>query len=465
MKFPSRKSRLIVAVFAPIAVIGGALSVVAARYEPLVRPNTFVGPVAVGGLTSDEAAHKLRLWWQSVKANPLRLEWKGHPDAKFPDTRPSLLNTILDDKATLALVPFDGIVSNAEHATGIEQAPRTDIKPVFKAVGQDLSDLDDIVLDASNARPAKFGWDGRQVYVKPEVPGYEIDADALPAAVGEAVLSGQAVEIPVKQQEKHVPDSALSQITDLVSTYTTHFPVRQFNRNNNIMHAAAKLNGVVLMPGEDLSFNKTVGRRTIQEGFKDAPVYKNGKHDHGIGGGICQVSSTLYNASLLGNLKIVRRSNHSMPVAYVPLGRDATVDYGSIDLEVRNSYDTPIAICSAFTKGSLTFRVFGKRDPSIKIRIERTGQSDWMPTIQYVSDAKLKPGKQEIVEKGSWGHRILTYRLIYKDGKLIKREPLGLSYYRPSTRVIARGPTPALALPTVNGASAASTVPVPQSGR
>lgn len=433
------------------------------RYEPTVRQNTFVGPVAVGGLTASDAAKKLRDWWVGVKATPIHVAISGHPGLTLADEKPSQMDTILDDEASVLGLPYDNAIAGAEHLVG-QAAPtaRTDIVPIFKSAGSNMKAFEAEVVAAGNPTPAKVSLVSGQIYTKPEIAGFELETGDLPAEVGRAVLSGNPVQLAVKEAPRHVTDADLAEITDVVSTYTTHFPSYQGNRNNNIKTASGKLSGIILLPGEHLSFNQTVGRRTVQGGFKDAPVYKNGKHDHGIGGGICQVSSTLYNASLLGNLKIIHRSNHSMPVAYVPLGRDATVDYGAIDLEVENSYTTPIAVISRYVSGTLNFTILGKKDPGLSVKIERTGQEDWAPEIDYVTDSKLPAGKQQIVEKGSWGHKIYTYRLIYEDGKLVKREPLGRSYYRPSTRTVARGPV----IPSANPAQigGAPTAPATTSG-
>src|SRR5262249_4274073 len=159
------------------------------------------------------------------------------------------------------------------------------------------------------------------------------------------------------------------------------------------------------------SFNGTVGRRTEKAGFQIAGVYKNGKHDFDVGGGICQVSTTLYNAALLDDLKIVERHNHSMPVAYVPLGRDATVDYGALDLEIANNSDHPIAINSEFHPGKLTFRILGKKDKSLDVKIESDGSQRWDPGTQLVSDPSLPAGKRKVIDKGSSGRQVSTYRL------------------------------------------------------
>ena len=194
------------------------------------------------------------------------------------------------------------------------------------------------------------------------------------------------------------------------------------------------------MPGESLSFNGTVGRRTERAGFKLAGVYKAGKHDVGIGGGICQVSTTLYNASLFANLKIRQRSNHSLPVAYVPLGRDATVDYGSLDLVVENDTDAPMGVVNTYRPGRLTFRILGKKDPSLKVKVVQEGGRSWGMPVKTVVDRRLPAGARRIVEPGSSGHSVSTYRLVYRNGKLVERQALGRSSYGGGTRVVAVGP-------------------------
>jgi len=184
-----------------------------------------------------------------------------------------------------------------------------------------------------------------------------------------------------------------------------------------------------------------VGQRTKKAGFQLAGVYKQGKHDVGIGGGICQVSTTLYNACLLANLQIKQRSNHSMPVAYVPLGRDATVDYGSLDLIVENSTKGPIAVNSEYKPGRLTFRILGKREPGLVVKIVAGKPRAWERGSRIVADPTLKPGQHKVVDKGSRGHEVVTTRLVIKNGVVIKRERLGRSYYTGGEKIIAVAPS------------------------
>lgn len=415
------------------------LTLAAARRAPMIRANVTVAGIRLGGMTVDEAARSLRVWWEEVKVHPLKLH-ANQVHVDLPDMRPSDLGVTLDDLSSVDRLPTQDVVS--EGRTARDEAREQSFDPVFKSDALEPVQLEEILVKAvGKPRPARVLYAKGAILVQHEVSGETLDIDMMPAAVGKAIVSGQPVELPLVESPKRIPDDKLGEITDVVSSYTTHFPLRQFNRNSNIKLASSHLNGIVLMPGDELSFNRTVGQRTVKHGFKLAGVYKNGKHDTGIGGGICQVSTTLYNASLFANLTIVRRSNHSMPVAYVPLGRDATVDYGALDLVVRNDYSQPIAISSEVTPGSLTFRVLGKKDPARAVKIIQVGGKSWDTGVEIVRDPKLRPGQKVVVERGTRGHSIRSYRLIYENGVLVKKQQLGFSFYGGGDRIIAVGPS------------------------
>jgi vancomycin resistance protein YoaR len=292
-------------------------------------------------------------------------------------------------------------------------------------------------------RPALVRFDRGNIVRIHEVPRRVLDEAALPEVVIDALASGSPnLQLPLKTGPDQVSDADIDQIQDVVSQYSTRFSAGNRPRAWNIKTASEKLRGVIVLPGERFSFNGSVGRRTLKAGFRLAGVYKNGKHDVGIGGGICQVSTTLYNACLLADLTIRQRSNHSLPVPYVPLGRDATVDYGDLDLVVENSYRSPIAIDSHYESGRLTFRILGKKDPSLSVRITESGTESWDPGTERILDRRLKPGAHRVLEPGSRGHRVSTYRLVYHDGKLIRRERLGRSTYGGKATVVAFNPAP-----------------------
>ncbi len=210
------------------------------------------------------------------------------------------------------------------------------------------------------------------------------------------------------------------------------------------------------MPGERLSYNEAVGSRTLKQGFKLAPVIINGEKRLGVGGGICQVSSTLYNAALLGEVKVVRRANHSIPVNYVPLGRDATVTDNGIDFVIENNYDHPIALAVQMERSALTVHILGQ--PRSGRRVVLTTEQTYLksPPVKEVPDPNLPEGTRKIRQKGSAGVRVTLWRTVYQDGVLVKRERVATSTYRSQPQIVAVGTKKVATKPT--GAQRQSTV-------
>ena len=165
---------------------------------------------------------------------------------------------------------------------------------------------------------------------------------------------------------------------DLLSEFSTKYAASNKNRTTNLILAAKKINGTVLMPGETFSYNKVVGARTIQAGYKEAPIYVSGRVEDGIGGGICQITTTLYNAVVYANLDIVERSNHQFVPSYAGPSRDATVVYGAIDFKFKNNRDYPIKIACSVSGGIANFKIWGLKsdnDYEVQISSRTTGKT------------------------------------------------------------------------------------------
>lgn len=426
-----------------VIAAGGAIALLlmASRYESKIRPGTRVGIVDVGGLVPADAAKKLRVWWESEKLREISLTVKSGRKAPLKSTV-SRLGVRLDDQGSVADLPMDDFwVSTARSiGQGEAQAKQFDAKLTLDDTA--AKKIDAYVKESvGDPKPAKVSYKDGVIVRLPEVSGYSVDREAFLPAIIEGLKVDGTIQIPIQEAPKKLPDEELAKITDVVSEYTTNFPSGQVGRSENLRIASGKIDGVVLMPGEVFSFNQTVGQRTIEDGYKVAGIYKNGKHAKGLAGGICQVSGTLYNAVLLGNLKVKERRNHSMPVAYLPVGRDATVDYGSADLKFENNTDHPIALYSKYIRGKLTFGVLGKKDPGLQVKLLTSGHKSWSRGVQYVVDPKLPAGKTKVVEKGSSGHSIDVYRIVIKNGVEVAREYLGHSKYVGGVRIVARGPS------------------------
>lgn len=438
---------------------GTMLGVAAARHQDLVAPRTRVGMVDVGGLTREEAAKKLRLWWDAERRAVLSLA-----DSRMPELPPmsaSQWGLRLDDRASVENLPLEPFVDSLQRQVGIEQQPPRIFEPVWVLDTESVAKLDAMVRRfAPPKRQARVFYREGRLVRQAEIAGLELDRDRLLKNLLAAFQSKSPGQLPLAPAGQRVTDEQLDQIAEVVSEYSTRFPARQHSRNNNIRLAAAKIDGTVLLPGESFSFNGVVGERKAADGYRIAGVFRNGRREEDIGGGICQVSTTLYNTALLANLKIVQRQNHSLPVAYVPSGRDAAVSYGSIDMRFQNTLDHPIAISSQYETGKITFRILGRKEPGLQVRIESAGLKSWSRGVKYVDDASLPPGKQKVIDKGGFGRSVSTYRVVLKDGKVERREPLGQSVYRGAPKLIAINRKAAHATP-VAGAEASPAEPAP----
>ena len=194
------------------------------------------------------------------------------------------------------------------------------------------------------------------------------------------------------------------------------------------------------MPGETFSYNRTVGQRTVGAGFKEAGAYVNGQVTTAIGGGICQVSSTLYNAVLRANLEVTARTNHMFPVGYVPIGTDATVSWGSPDFKFKNNRNYPVKIVATTGGKNVYIKIFGLKEDSdyeVQIQSYTTGSIPFKTT--YTKDASLAPGEEKVVQNGSNGCYSAAYKILKKDGKEVSRTLISRDTYQPHNKVIARG--------------------------
>lgn len=186
---------------------------------------------------------------------------------------------------------------------------------------------------------------------------------------------------------------------DLLSTFSTNYAASNRNRTTNLILAANKINGTVLMPGETFSYNKVVGARTIAAGYKEAPIYVSGKVVDGLGGGICQITSTLYNAVVFANLEIIERSNHQFIPSYVTASRDATVVYGAIDFKFKNNRNYPIKLVCSVSGGVANFKIFGLKqedDYQVEISSYQTGRTS---TAIYSEAYKILKRNGQIISK------------------------------------------------------------------
>lgn len=228
---------------------------------------------------------------------------------------------------------------------------------------------------------------------------------------------------------------------DLLSSFRTSFTSSNSNRSTNIRLCSEKINGTVLMPGETFSFNQVVGKRTPEAGFKPATAYSGGKVVQEYGGGICQVSSTLYNAVLYANLEITERTNHGYKPSYVDPGLDATVSWGGPDFKFTNNRDYPIRIVCDTSNKILNIYIYGlKRDTDYKVVLDAQYVSTVYFKTVYQKDSSLASGQSRVIQSGSNGCKTATYKYLYDaNGTLVSSECISRDTYNPHNKIVAVG--------------------------
>lgn len=283
-----------------------------------------------------------------------------------------------------------------------------------------------------DAKDAEFHFNNGNISITDEVVGRVVDKEGLSQAIYENINQLDTIEIPVENIIPKVTKSLLSRINGVIGEYSTSFQGSSQNRIENIRLSAQAFKGKLLMPGETMSFNETTGPRAKQFGYKEATVILNGEFTPDVGGGVCQTSTTLYNALLLADVTILQRSPHSIPSNYVNFGQDAAVAYGFLDLKFRNDFDYPIYIDSKVVGNRLYFFIYGdkqSRDYTVKI------ESEIVETIpaeeEVIVDETLEPGSKVLVQAGRTGYRVNTYKSIIKNGKTVSRDLISKDFYRP----------------------------------
>lgn len=237
----------------------------------------------------------------------------------------------------------------------------------------------------------------------------------------------------VDEQKPHIVYEEIKEIDRVISHFSTEFSTGDVNRSDNIRLACSRIDNRILLPGEEFSMNQALGPRTLENGYKEAPIILKNELVSGTGGGVCQVSSTLYNAVLLAGLKVTDRTHHSIPLTYISPGRDATINEDSIDFRFINSLDYPICLQTDVNGRTLNIRILGRKnmdDRTFKLKTETIAVYSPEPD-EVVVDHSLQYGERIVERKAIKGVRVILYREIYKNGTLLWKEQLTEDYYKP----------------------------------
>ncbi len=286
-----------------------------------------------------------------------------------------------------------------------------------------------------NAKVTGFDTSSKKFKVEKGQMGRALDVEAVKQKV-QAALSRASFEEPIQLTFTEVePEIQSTQVSEakLMAKFTTT-TTNNSNRNNNIKLCSTALSGAVVMPGEEFSVNNTTGKRGEDKGYKEAAVIKNGVYVQEPGGGVCQVSSTLFNAVVRAGLKITERHNHTIKSTYVPESEDAAIDYPGKDFKFRNNSSGPVAVVFTFDteERKLTAYVYGtpilKDGETLDLESKLISETP-QPEPTYQEDPTLAYGEELLVSEGRAGAKYETYLIHLKDGKEVSRELLHTSNY------------------------------------
>lgn len=262
-------------------------------------------------------------------------------------------------------------------------------------------------------------------------------------AMYDAADDGEVIVIPLIKTEPKMSKAQLDEMLfrDTLSTKGTSLSTSSSNRINNVDLAAKAINGLILNPGDVFSFNGTVGERTAAKGYKLAGAYVGGENVDQLGGGICQVSSTLYYCTLMADLKTVDRANHMYPVAYLPMGLDATVNWGTIDFKFANDSDYPVRIDAVVEGKTLTVTLVGTQTSTNYVKLDNAVISSTAPETKHEIDETLAPGTTKVKTSGHTGYVVDAFKYIYDENdELVEKIYLGRNRYRVQAKVVLVAP-------------------------
>ena len=415
-----------------------------------IREGVYIGGISVGGMTEQEATTAIEDYLQTLNETVLTLQGpNGTMDISFEEMGYSV-NT--DSKVKEALLVgnsgnlisrFKALKDLEEESYVIDMGLSIDKQKTAQMIYKKTDKLDIKAVDNSLKRE-----NGQFVYVEGHI-GDETDIVASVNALSEHVEtkwenpketpSTEFALISVETQPRGTEEE-LATVKDLLGGYSTSFSSSGANRVKNVTTGCEKINGTVLYPGDELSVYKLVSPFTKANGYELAGSYSNGQTVESFGGGICQVSTTLYNAALNAELEITERFNHSMTVSYVPLAADAAIAGTYKDLKFKNNYDTPVYVEGYCQGRTLTFNIYGKETRPENRTV--TYVSETISTnspVEYRISSSAPLGSYAVTSSGRTGYVAKWWKVVKVDGVETERTQVNKSTYRATTKVVTVG--------------------------
>ena len=380
---------------------------------------------------------------------PVRLPIGERP----PSVTPEAARAAADRAAALLQAPVE-----VTAGSGQADLRPADLAPLVRtqvAAGQLRLALDAAGLDRLLRREARFAYTepkdarfqpaGSSVRIVPSVAGLEVVPRKAAAAVLDAGTEGTdrsaALPTTVTQPDLTTKEAKALGVREVMSTFTTTFNSGDVPRVHNISLIAAAVHGSLVRPGQVFSMNAATGQRTAAKGYRTAHVIQNGEIVDGLGGGVCQAGTTMFNTAFFAGLPVTERRNHSLHISHYPMGRDATLNWPTTDLKWRNDSPYGIYITSRATPSTLTF-TFWSTSRGYKVTSSTSAASNFRaPPTRFEDDPTLPKGKEVVEEAGSSGFDVTVSRTVTKGGAVVRRDSF-VSNYIPWVRVVRRGTGP-----------------------
>ena len=402
--------------------------------------NTYVNNINIGNLTKEQAIEKLD---DVYKLNNIEFKYKDKQFKISPNEINFNYNIIQTTENAYNINRRGTFIENVKQTVSSLLGKKNTISLSVSCNEEKLKSYIEQLSKEINVpmKNAEISIQNSNIQIQKDEDGIKLDENkTFINSIKELEKGNTNIELVVENIQPDIKEENLENIDTILGTYSTKFDSSVSGRSHNVKLAAKSTSNVLLMPGESFSYNNHTGKRTISNGYKNAPVIVQGVVQEGIGGGVCQVSTTLYNAVLYAGLEIESIKNHSIPSSYVPKGRDATVSDGAIDFIFKNNLQYPVYIKNSVYGNTLTCSIYGSEEDKQNIEIITNTDNISEAPIKKVDDPTLPKGEEKRLESGRDGYTVSTYR-VYKDinGNEIKKEKVYVSYYPKKQAIIAVG--------------------------
>ena len=341
-------------------------------YTDTIAKNIFIENTNVSNLTKEEAIKYVN---ENVSPSDIELKYNDETNIISPQDIELKYNISEVVDEAYNYTKTDSYFENVKRFFELNKNSKNlELKSLYNETKlsekiQSISEL--INVEMENAKV--FISNSGNISVSSATTGKELDIAATKESIYDAIKEKNysPIDLKVDIKEPKISNEAANSVNALLGQFSTKFSTSDSNRVTNVVLSAKSTSDVLLMPGEEFSYNTLTGTRTKSNGYKDAPVIVNGKLEQDVGGGVCQVSSTLFNSVLYSGLDVTSRRNHSLKSSYVSIGRDAMVSDGGSDFRFKNPYSHPVYIKNIVSNGVITSRIYGnaadKKNITIKV--------------------------------------------------------------------------------------------------